>query len=89
MKLQLSLPHELGGNGPTTPKLAAVRRRMVSQNVSQNVEYGRCTESKTVENASQAVQRVELSKNSSFTGADNLENKTAGLAILNKFVGGH
>jgi hypothetical protein len=53
--------------------MVAVGRRMASQ----NVKYGRCTESKTADNASQAVQRVKLSKNSSFTGADNPENKTA------------
>ena len=73
MKLQLTLSHGIVGQRHHDPGNEAVGRRIASQ----NVKHGRFTEGKTAENASQAVQRVKIRKNSSFTGASNPETITA------------
>ena len=53
-----------------------MRPGLAAKALSQNVWYGGCTEiaQPVVRNF---LQRVALSQNSSFTGADNPENKTA------------
>ena len=60
-----------------------MRPGLAAKALSQNVWYGGCTEiaQPVVRNL---LQRVALSQNSSFTGADNPENITAepGIVLL-------